>query len=284
MEQLEAQVQAEVGRRLQIELQRSQKFEALGRLAAGIAHEINTPAQYIQSNLEFFGESFAQVATGYQHLRGCATVSDPEIAAELEQIDELLSEVPEALANARHGVARVSAIVNSVREYAHTSRQAAEPVDINRQIRMVAELAHNQYKHDAELTLDLGELPTIAGNADELGRALLNLLINAAQAVHAARGDGPRERIGIASRATAQAIHVDVSDTGLGIAPEHRDRIFEPFFTTKPLGQGTGQGLAIARAAIVERHHGTLTFDTAQGLGTTFHISLPITAAAEEAA
>jgi two-component system NtrC family sensor kinase len=280
MEQLEAQVQTEVARRLHVELQRSQKFEALGRLAAGIAHEINTPAQYIQSNLEFFAESFSQVATGYRHLREGAIELDLEIRQELDEIDELIPEVPEALTNARRGVARVTAIVNSVREYAHTSQQAAEPVDINRQIRMAAELARNQYKHDAELTLELGELPILPGNADELGRAILNLLINAAQAVHAARGDGPRGRIGIVSRATPQAIHVEISDTGLGIAPEHRDRVFEPFFTTKPLGQGTGQGLTMARAVIVERHHGTLSFETEPGLGTTFHITLPVPAGA----
>jgi two-component system, NtrC family, sensor kinase len=270
MEQLEAQVQSEVARRMQIELQRSQKFEALGRLAAGIAHEINTPMQFIQSSVEFLRETLGQLTSRLERGEGCAGV-----------LDSVLVEIPAALSDAAEGVARVTAIVGSVREYAHTSHRAAELVDLNRQIRMAAELARNQYKHDAELALDLGEIPNVLGNADELGRAILNLLVNAAQAIHAARtsragGGAARGRIGITSRATAQAITIDISDTGTGITPEDRDRVFEPFFTTKSLGQGTGQGLAIARAAIVERHHGALTFDSTPGAGTTFHIWLPL--------
>jgi two-component system NtrC family sensor kinase len=266
MEQLEARVQSEVSRRMQVELQRSQKFEALGRLAAGIAHEINTPMQFLQGSVEFLGEAIEQVTN---HLRRC----EPGCARTLAPV---IADIPTALSDAADGVARVTAIVRSVREYAHTSHREMELIDLNRQIRMAAELARNEYRHDAELSLDLGELPNIRGHADELGRAILNLLVNAAHAVHAARGAGTRGRIDIATRATPQGITIDISDTGVGIAPENRERVFEPFFTTKPLGQGTGQGLAIARAAIVDRHHGSLTFDSTPGLGTTFHIWLPL--------
>ncbi|MCX5748352.1 MAG: ATP-binding protein, partial [Proteobacteria bacterium] len=125
--------------------------------------------------------------------------------------------------------------------------------------------------------LRLGELPMAPGHADELGCAILNLVVNAAQAIHAARaGQGPRGTITITSRATADAIAIDVADTGPGISAAHRPRVFEPFFTTKPIGQGTGQGLTIARAIVVDRHHGTLTFESEPGRGTTFQICLPI--------
>jgi two-component system NtrC family sensor kinase len=256
MSDLEAQVAREVDRRMQIELQQAQKFEALGRLAAGVAHEINTPTQYIQSSLEFLSTAFADAAEGNT---------------------EALADVPGAIADAMDGIQRVTALVRSVREYAHTShRRELEPVDMNRQIRMVAELARSQYKHDADLVFDLAEVPTLLGNADELGRALLNLLVNSAQAVQANRRGGKRGTITITSRATADTVTITVADTGGGIPLEHWGRVFEPFFTTKARGQGTGQGLAIAHAAIVDRHRGSLRFDSKVGEGTTFYISLPL--------
>jgi signal transduction histidine kinase len=268
---LEARV-AEAAR-VEIELQRAQKFEALGRLAAGIAHEINTPTQYIQASLEFVSDAVARLGAAIVGMRAQldALGGRPPDAA---QLDELTEELPRALADAGDGVRRVTAIVRSVRDYAHPSKQH-EPVDVNRQIRAVAEIARNEYKHDAELVLALGELPMVLGNAGELGSVLLNLLVNAAQAVRAARGQGPRGRISITSWATHSHVVIEVTDTGTGIAAEHRDRVFEPFFTTKPVGQGTGQGLAIARTTIVEGHHGTLTFESEVGRGTTFRICLP---------
>jgi two-component system NtrC family sensor kinase len=272
MEELEAQVASEVGRRMHNELQQSQKFEALGRLAAGIAHEINTPSQYIQSSVEFVSSACTEIASGLHRMRARG-MRDPE----LDTLETLLAEIPNALADAEQGISRVSAIVRSVREYAHTSnRGELEPVDINRQIHMVAELARNQYKNEAELVLELGAVPEVPGNADELGRALLNLLLNAVQAIQAARNHGPRGRITITTRASTAAVMIDIADTGIGIRGEHRSRVFEPFFTTKPRGQGTGQGLAIAYAAIVERHRGTLDFDSIPNHGTTFHVSLPL--------
>ncbi|MBS1123324.1 MAG: hybrid sensor histidine kinase/response regulator [Deltaproteobacteria bacterium] len=258
MERLEAQVQREVARRLQIELGVSQKFESLGRLAAGIAHEINTPTQYIQSSLEFLAETIGDLK--------------PESGGETA---ELFDSMTGAIGDALSGVARVTAIVRSVREYAHTSDTQHDTVDLNRQIRMAAELAKSQYKYSADLVLDLGELPPVRGHADELGRAILNLVINAAQAITAKRDGGRRGRITITTRATASVVTVSVADTGTGIPDEHRARVFEPFFTTKSLGEGTGQGLAMVRAAIVDRHHGTIDFESVVGAGTTFHLSLP---------
>jgi signal transduction histidine kinase len=262
--------------RMQVELERTQKFDALGRLAAGIAHEINTPTQYTQSSLEFLGEAFgeltATIAAQRAHIEALGGV-----APDAPTLPELLTEIPRALADAGDGLRRVAEIVRSVRDYAHPGKSRHDAVDLNRQIRTAVELARNEYKHDAELVLDLGALPPVTGNADELGCAILNLVINAAQAVHAAPR-GARGRIEITSRATADLVTIDIADTGIGIPPEHRERVFEPFFTTKEVGHGTGQGLAIARATIVDGHHGSLTFESEPGRGTIFHLSVPVAA------
>jgi signal transduction histidine kinase len=267
VQDLEARIAAEVAARIEHdqELQRAQKCEALGRLAAGIAHEINTPTQFIQSSLEFLGDAFAEL---HAVLAGTAPAA---LAA-------TLAEIPIALADANEGVERITRIVRSVREYAHPGgSQEAALVDVNHQLRAVAELARGQYKHDAELVLDLGEVPPILGHAEELSRAFLNLVVNAAQAVQAARGaHGPLGRIAITTRARDGAVLIDVADTGVGIPDAIRERVFDPFFTTKAVGQGTGQGLMFARAAVVDGHQGTLSFDSEPGRGTTFHVALPM--------
>ncbi|MEJ7602952.1 MAG: ATP-binding protein [Kofleriaceae bacterium] len=261
MAELEQEIAREVARRLEIELRGSQKFEALGRLAAGIAHEINTPSQFIQSSLEFLGETFAEL-------------DGPPSA-------DCRADIATAISDAVSGVSRITSIVRSVREYAHTSGEQHEPVDLNRQVRMAGELARSQYKHDAELVLDLGDVPAVMGHADELGRAILNLLVNAAHAIRA-RKDRRLGTITIKTRCTDRAVELAISDTGVGIAPEARDRIFEPFFTTKALGEGTGQGLAIVRATIVDRHQGTMRFESELGHGTTFMLTLPLPSRAPE--
>ena len=278
MEELEAQVASEVARRLQVELARSQKFEALGRLAAGIAHEINTPAQYIQTNLEFIGEAFAEIARQLPAESDEGGVGGGGGDCGVGGVGGvgLREDIAAAITDALDGVARVTSIVRSVRDYAHTSHAQREPVDLNRQIRIAAGLARSEYKQVAELVLDLGEVPTIMGHADELGRAILNLVINATHAIHARREPHVRGRITVTSRAVAGGgVTIAVADTGVGIAAENRDRIFEPFFTTKALGQGTGQGLTIVRATVVDRHQGAIRFDSEPGKGTTFWLTFP---------
>jgi two-component system NtrC family sensor kinase len=264
---LEAQVAAEVEARLaqEVALHSAQKFDALGRLAAGIAHEINTPTQFIQSSLEFLEDAVGQLQ------RSLEGQVDAGSAA-------LLAELPSAVADATEGVARVTRIVRSVREYAHPgSGRAREPVDVNHQLRAIVELARPEYKTDADVVLDLGELPPVPGHAEDLGRVFLNLLVNAAQAIHAVRRPGGRGQITIRSRHVGDDVQVHVTDTGGGIPAAVQARVFDPFFTTKPVGEGTGQGLMFARATVVDGHHGTLTFDTELGVGTTFHVTLPVT-------
>ena len=254
LHELERRVAHEVSRRLELELGALQKFEALGRLAAGVAHEINTPMQYIQSSLEFLGDALEQVRARH----AC-----PDLA------DDMAGSIHDAL----DGVTRVAAIVRSVGEYAHVQReQTATPVDLNRQVQMAAQLGRTEYKRDAELVLELGDIPFVQGFADELGRAILNLLINAS---HAITAKGKHGRITITTRAYPGGVQLSVADTGVGIPSENRQRIFEPFFTTKELGKGTGQGLALVRKTIVDQHCGRIEVDSVPGEGTVFHLFIP---------
>jgi two-component system NtrC family sensor kinase len=257
MQELEMRVSREVTRRLELELGALQKFDALGRLTAGIAHEISTPMQCAHSSFEFLQDVLADCD---EDVRG-------------------------AIADGLEGMRRASAIVRSIGEYSH-SRPGPGPVDLNRQVQMAAQLARTEYRHDADLVLDLGELPPLHGYADELGRAILNLVVNASHAIAAKRRpslDQPcleqidaRGTITIVTRAVAGGVRLSISDTGTGIAPEHRARIFEPFFTTKSLGKGTGQGLAMVHTTVVEHHHGAIEVDSLPGHGTTFHLQLPL--------
>jgi signal transduction histidine kinase len=188
--------------------------------------------------------------------------------------DQLLAEMPGALADAFDGVRRMTSIVRSVRQFAHTRQQRElEPVDVNAQINMVVALARSEYKHHAEISLELQQLPRVPGDADLLSRALLNLLVNSAHAIRA-RG-GPQGKISIRSFTGDAGIVIAIADTGVGIPRDLQRRVFEPFFTTKPRGQGTGQGLGMVHHAIVEVHHGRVSFESEPGVGTTFHLWLP---------
>jgi signal transduction histidine kinase len=157
------------------------------------------------------------------------------------------------------------------------------PVDVNEQVRAALELARNEYKYDADAVVELGEVPNTSGDPGDLCLAFVNLIVNAAHAMRDKRAaGGGRGILRVATRMIPGFVEVTISDTGGGIPREIQERVFEPFFTTKPVGQGTGQGLSIARATIVDRHGGTLTFDSQVGKGTTFTIRLP--ALAEEGA
>jgi signal transduction histidine kinase len=164
-----------------------------------------------------------------------------------------------------------------VRSHAHLrDRDCLVPVDVNEQVRSALELARSEYKHDADAVVELGEIPRVMGDAGDLCLAILNLVINAAHAIHDNRtAGGPRGVLTVTTRNTNGLVEIAIRDTGGGIPREVRDRVFEPFFTTKPIGRGTGQGLSIARATIVERHRGTLRFETETGQGTVFVIALP---------
>lgn len=238
--------------RMENELRLGQKLQAVGQLAAGVAHEINTPMQYIQDNLSFVRE----------------------VSARWQDLDEDSAEVPEALDAALEGVRRVTAIVRAMKAFSYPDQSEKALVDLNLAIENTLLVARNEYKLVADVVTEFGSLPPYLCFAGELNQVVLNLLVNAA---HAVEETGRRGLIRVATRREEGALVVEVSDDGNGIPEDVQSRIFDPFFTTKDVGKGTGQGLAIARSA-VERHGGQLTFTTHPGEGTTFSLRLPLQA------
>jgi PAS domain S-box-containing protein len=274
--------------RMEAELRLAQKLEAVGQLAAGIAHEINTPIQFVGDTVRFLQEAFGDLlalqpvqdevnraaAAGPVPAELLARVHDAEEQADLDYLRE---RVPGAFARASDGLGRVAAIVGAMREFAHPPTTEQAPVDVNDALRNTLIVAANAYKYIAEVTTELGDLPPVVCNGGDMNQVFLNLIVNAAHAIEDRVGDsGGRGTITIATRRDGDNVIVSIADSGGGIPAEIASRIFDPFFTTKDVGRGTGQGLAIARTMVVERHGGTLTFDSEPGHGTTFHVGLPI--------
>jgi PAS domain S-box-containing protein len=266
--------------------QQSQRLESIGQLAAGIAHEINTPTQYITDNIRFLADAFAGVQRLLSALQGGADGS-PQLAALLADVDAgyLAAEVPRALDQSLEGIGRVAGIVRAMNEFSHPAAERV-PVDLNRAIQSTVVVATNEWKYVADLRTELdAALPPVPVRPGEFNQAVLNLVVNAAHAIAAGQQEGgARGLITVRTRQVAGFAEVSVTDTGCGIPADLQARIFEPFFTTKPIGKGTGQGLAIARG-IATRHGGTLGVESTPGRGSTFTLRLPlqpgITGAAE---
>ncbi len=273
----------------------AKKFEEVGRLAAGIAHEINTPTQFIGTNIEFLDDSINDLfhlIDGFLDLLK-KIKSNPEFQKALENniseieerleeadYDYLKEEVPLALTQSKEGVDRVTNIVRAMKEFSHPSPKEKLPVDLNKLIETTASISKNEWKYVADLELDLQEdLPLVTCQKDKIGQALLNLIINAAHSIGEKKektGQQEKGKITVSSKRDGDFVEIKIADTGTGIPEKYWEKIFEPFFTTKAVGKGTGQGLAFTREIIVEKHKGTLDFDTEVGKGTTFIIRLPI--------
>jgi PAS domain S-box-containing protein len=275
-------------KRIEAELRQSQKLESIGRLAAGVAHEINTPVQFVSDSVQFVRETMVdlrQVISGHRAVHAAMRAGEPwqDLVASVTalehdiEIDELLDRTPAALELARDGLQRVAAIVRSMTMFAHPHRPMAL-ADLTEAIRATLIVAASEYKLVAELVLDLCELPPVTCHLGDVNQAILNLVVNAAHAIaDAVRHTGERGRLVVCTRLAGDDVVISISDTGRGIPEAVRDHIFDPFFTTKEVGRGTGQGLAIARTVICDMHGGELTFETELGKGTTFHVRLPIT-------
>jgi signal transduction histidine kinase len=282
---------------LEGQLVQAQKLESIGQLAAGIAHEVNTPIQYIGDNCLFLKNSFAelhQVLGWHIQLRDLAkSVSgDGELAGQLERCladvdtDFLMTEIPKAIEQSLEGVERVAGIVSAMKEFSHPGSEEKAPVDLNRAIQNTLAVCRNEVKYAAKVFTDLDPLlPQVHCLAGEINQVILNLVVNAAHAIGSSRSGSRRTgelgTINVSTRLDGAFVEIRVQDDGGGVRESIRHRIFDPFFTTKEVGKGTGQGLAIARNAIVKKHGGTLTFQTEENVGTTFIVRIPVEPAPE---
>lgn len=252
----------------------ARRLRAIGQLAAGIAHEINTPIQYIGDNLRFLGEAFAELLAALPG-EGGGRPGDPPPGA----VDDLCAEIPAAIGQCLEGVERISQIVRAMKEFAHPGREEKSPVDLNAVITSAVTVTRHAWKYVAEMRTDLDRsLPPVVCHPGEIGQVVLNMIVNAAQAIEErlrSEGGG-KGTITVTTRRREGAVEIAIGDTGCGIPEPIRPHIFEPFFTTKEIGRGSGQGLAICHPVVVERHGGRLAFESEPGRGTVFTITLPL--------
>ena len=274
-------------RLLREQLLQAQKLESVGQLAAGIAHEINTPTQYIGDNIRFLKKSFAKLTSVlsisvrlWKETCRDTVTSKEEMAAALQKIDVefLIEEIPKSINDALEGVTRVSSLVSAMKEFSHPGTKEKVALDLNHAIQSTITMAQNEWKYVAEMETNFEPtLPLVSCMPGEFNQVILNLIVNAAHAI----GDRSKERNGERGKITVQTaristgVEIRIGDTGGGIPVQARTKIFDPFFTTKEIGKGTGQGLAIARSVIVDKHSGSIEFETVLGEGTTFIIRLP---------
>ena len=274
--------------RLATELGHARKLEAVGQLASGIAHEINTPTQYVGDGVHFLKEAFE----GYRRLVGQyrravevvekaggqdALVSEIRTTEEDIDLTYLDANVPGSFESCLDGVSRISTIVRAMKEFAHPDQKEMAPADLNKALQTTLAIAKNEYKYVAEVTTEFGDLPSVICHVGDLNQVFLNLIVNAAHAIGDVVGKGgSKGKIRIRTCSEGDMVRVDIADNGSGIPEVIRHRIFEPFFTTKSVGKGSGQGLAIARSIVATKHRGSLTFESEVGKGTTFTIRLPV--------
>ncbi|MGD9134451.1 MAG: ATP-binding protein [Desulfobacterales bacterium] len=276
--------------KFEAQLHQSQKMEAIGQLAAGIAHEINTPAQFVGDNTRFLQDAFddlIEACSLYKQSIKAAesgTLSAESIkdlekrVAELD-IAYLEQEVPQAIQQTLKGIDRITHIVQAMKIFAHPGGAEKEPIDINQEIEKTITITRNEWKYVADLITDFdAALPAVQCHRAEFNQVILNLIVNAAHAIADANGDQSSERgtIKISSNLADSWAEIRISDSGPGIPEEIRHRVFDLFFTTKEPGRGTGQGLAIAHSVIVDKHGGTIEIESEENRGTTFVIRLPV--------
>jgi len=284
---LTQQLAAEAERRtLEDDLRQAQKLEALGTMAGGVAHEINTPIQYIGDNINYLRDGVDDVLTILRAYQGLAERLDVdgEAAKALKcirglesdaDLEFLIDEIPAAISQAGEGLARVSTIVQAVKQFAHPGSQERQEFAPNQAIESTIEVARGQWKYVADLETHFGDdLPKLTGHLGEFNQLILNLIVNAAQAIEE-RHNVSGGLIQVRTRFADNILSVDVSDNGCGMPTSIRDRIFEPFFTTKDVGKGTGQGLALCYRIMTQNFRGLIDVASKEGEGTTFSLHFP---------
>ena len=282
---------ADITERLDLELQlrQAQKLEGIGQLAAGIAHEINTPTQYVGDNIRFLKDSWKSVA---EFLNFCGTVRSqcaegPVSSVVIQKfcllhqqcdMTYLLKEIPNAIDQSLEGVQRVAKIVKGIKEFSHPGSEEKRAINLNQAIETTIAVTRHEWKYCAEMVTAFdATLPLVPCLVGEFNQVILNLIMNSAHAISDVFEEcGTKGMITIGTRRDGPWARISVADTGAGIPVKIQSRVFEPFFTTKDVGQGTGQGLALAHAVIVKRHQGQLWFETEVGRGTTFFVRLPL--------
>ncbi len=275
---------------LEQQLSQAQKLESIGQLAAGVAHEINTPMQFIGSNIEFLNSASPRIFNILERLQEMLFSSDLslEITDRKDEVDELLkssryehlkAQTPGAIADCMDGVERVVEIVRAMKDFSHPGSKEKSLANINELVRSASVVSKNRWKYVAKLDLELSpEIPDIECYPSELNQVLLNLIVNAADAINE-HDKGSNDQLGSIKLLTDlkdEWIVIECEDTGGGITDEIRQKVFDPFFTTKDVGKGTGQGLAISHDIVVNKHGGVLELDTEVGIGSTFRFMLPI--------
>ncbi len=273
--------------RIGIELQLAQKLESVGRLAAGIAHEINTPIQYVGDSVHFLRSAFDDFDKLFDSMNRAAGML-PEGAqreaykhelAELEKkydVEYLRTEVPKAFTRTFDGVERVTNIVKAMKEFAHPDANEQNAVDLLHALQTTLLVASNEYKYVAKVRTEFAELPQVVCNVGELNQVFLNLIVNAAHAIKDSGKDCESGEIIIRAAAEGDQAVICVSDNGCGVPRENLSKLYDPFFTTKEVGRGTGQGLAISHAIVVDKHGGEISVSSELGVGTQFTVRLPI--------
>jgi PAS domain S-box-containing protein len=271
--------------RLELELRHAQKLESVGLLAAGIAHEINTPIQFIGDNVRFLETAFADLGRLIAAYGESAIAAKPsgDLATALESVDAVateidiefvLTEAPIAISQTLEGINRVANIVRAMKAFGHPGDEEKAPADLNAAITNTLVVANHEIKYVADVETDLGDLPLVYCHLGDINQVFLNLVVNAAHAIGSA--DRGRGMIRVTTRVEDAYAVIEVADTGTGVAPEIAGKLFDAFFTTKEVGAGTGQGLALVRTLVTTRHGGSIDFTTEVGVGTVFTIRLPV--------
>jgi PAS domain S-box-containing protein len=249
------------------------RHESIGRLAAGVAHEINTPIQYLKDSVSFVQEGVQELLEYIDTLHA----SMPQPASTDENVEELRREMPPALKLMADGLSRIAEIVRSMKDFSHADQNEVGSVDLNRSLSSTLVVARSEYKMVADVETELGSLPPVVCHGSQINQVFLNLIVNGAHAIaDVVKDSGARGKILVRTRADGDYVVIEIEDTGGGIPEAIRPRIFDQFFTTKEVGRGTGQGLSVARNVVVKGHGGSLDFTTEMGKGSIFTIRLPI--------